>query len=200
MPELVTPDGQPVDPAAEAVNTEFARAMAADPAEPAAPPKRPEPPPAEPKRPRGRPRKEDQARVTAKAAPAAALTDKDRADGVRGLVQISAGLCLIASRATAKPDKDGVKVDNQAFKADAITLASSADDLAQACADTARADARFAAVLDRVCAVGPYGALLTAVLGVGTQIARNHRPGMAIPGTTHPADLIAGAEQPAAAA
>lgn len=197
MAELTTPDGTPVDPAAAAVNQEFARAMAADKPEPAAPPKRPDPAPAAAaeavKRPRGRPRNADRPRVDAKPA-AAVLSDDQRAQGVKGIVQIGAGVCLLASRSTATAGPDGKRIDNPAFKADAITLATAADDLAQAAVDTAKADPRFAALVDKVCAVGPYGALLSAVIGVSGQLVRNHRPAAALPGTVDRMELIRQAE------
>jgi hypothetical protein len=203
--ELVTPDGRPVEAEAAEVNREFARAMAADQPEPAAPPRRAPagpPAPAE-KRGRGRPPKSERARV-APAAAAGPLSDAERAQGVAGLVQIGSGVCLLASRAKAKTVPDGKggtrREDNPALKADAITLASNAEQLAAACAETAKHDARFAAVLDKVCAVGPYGALIGAVMGVGTQLIRNHKPSAALPGTVDPAQLLRQAETQQAAA
>lgn len=198
MAELVTPDGDPVAAEAEEVNRDFARAMATDSPEPAAPPRRPPDGPQPPARRRGRPPKDQRARTGGGAA-TGPLSDADRAQGVKGVVQVGAGLCLLASRATAKPGKDGKRADNPAFKADAITLASAADELAGACVQTARADPKFAALIDKVAGVGPYGALITCAFGISAQLARNHKPTAHFPGTTDPAELIAQAgkqEQP----
>jgi hypothetical protein len=182
--ELQTADGSAVDPGAAETEAAFAAAMAADPeaAPEAAPPKR-QPAPGEPPRRRGRPPK-DKARVTAAAAPAAALSDTQRAEGVRGLVQIAAGFAVVSSRITG----------SDAWKADAITLASSADAWAGACVQVARADPKFGRVLDRVVSAGPYGALITVAVSTTLQLARNHRPAAQLPGTTDPAELIAAAE------
>jgi len=207
-PELTDPDGNLVDAAGADTEREFARAMAADATGegPAAPPKRAAATagdPAQPAARRGRPPKAERARVEGKGskAPSGPLGDDQRAQGVKGIVQIGAGVCLLASRASARtartPDGKTVRTDNPAFKADAITLASGADDLAAACVETAKADEKFGALLDKIAAVGPYGALITAVAGIGGQIVRNHRPGVALPGTVDPAELLAEAQKPA---
>lgn len=184
MPVLETVDGSPVDapkidPAE--VDRQFSRSMAADTPESQAPPRRQ---PAavgsesDPKPKRSKPPKAEQARTT--AAPPAVLTAGERAAGVKGLAQVGAGITLLFAKATGK----------DAFKADAVTIASSADEIADACVQVANADPKFAAALDKVCAVGPYGALITVMVGVATQCARNHRPSLNIPGTIDPAELL----------
>ncbi len=181
MPTLETADGKPVDvtPDADAVNAQFAAAMADDGPDEQAPPKRqPRPADEAPKPKRGRPPKAEQARTTAKAG--TVLDDGQRAQGVKGLAQLGAGVALMLGKATGK----------QAFTADAITIASSADEIADACVQTAKADARFAAALDRVCSAGPYAALVTVGVGLASQIARNHKPSLTIPGTVDPAELL----------
>lgn len=186
MPTLLDEGGKPVDTDidADAVNRQFAAAMAATPGEGELP-KRPETPPAPeaPKPRRGRPPKAEQPRTAGKSG--SALTDDDRAAGVKGWAQILAGMCAMAGRATGSP----------AWTADAVVIASAADDIAGACVQVAHADARFAAALDKVCSVGPYGALISVGLGIGTQVLRNHRPGMELPGTVHPDQLLAAAMQ-----
>jgi hypothetical protein len=161
MPEgLATPDGTPVD--ADQVQREFARAMASPPEDDVpAPPMRPadDGPAEKPKRTR-KPRTVPP-KPTDKPGPA---IDKQRREGVGGLVQVAAGLCLVADQRT-----EGV-----AFAADALTLANSSEQLATACVATAQASPQFARVLDKVTAAGPYAALLTVALSVGGQIARNH--------------------------
>ncbi len=182
MPTLETVDGQAVAVDAEQVNREFSRAMAADPG-PAeqAPPKRqaaPEPDPEAPKPRRGRPPKAEQARTTTKGS--TVLSDGERANGVKGLAQVGAGIALLFGKATGK----------DAFKADAVTIASAAGEIADACVQTAKADPKFAAALDKVCAAGPYAALISVAVGVGSQCARNHKPDLKIPGTVDPAELL----------
>jgi hypothetical protein len=181
MPELETLDGQVVTPSSDA--------PPGGQDEQAPPPRTP---PAD-SAPGGAPRtkraynrrtpKPEQARVT-RAAPVT-LDDKQRADGVKGGVQIGAGLLLLAAKASSK---DEARAD--AFKADAVTVANNGDELAGACVQLARNDPKFAAALDRVCAAGPYAALITIAVGVGSQVARNHKPALKLPGTVPPGDLL----------
>ena len=184
MPTLETEGGKPVDVGAvdpEEVNREFAAVMAGDGPDEQAPPKRAPKTAAEadtPKPKRGRQPKAEQARTTAK--PATVLGDKERAQGVKGWAQITAGIALMFGKATGK----------DAFKADAVTIASSADEFADAAVQVAHADPKFAAALDKVCAVGPYGALISVGVGVVSQCARNHKPSLKIPGTVDPAELL----------
>jgi hypothetical protein len=180
---------------------EFAAALAKDagipapapgPAMPAPPPK-PEQPETDKtdKKPRGRRGKDNRPR-TAPAAPdaGAPLSDAQRADGVKALTQIAAAVPLMLAKATG----------HDSWRADAVTIIAGADQLADACAQAAKADARFAAALDRVCSAGPYAALITVTIGIGAQIARNHRPSLALLGTVDPGELLATVEQQEAAA
>lgn len=169
MPEgLLTSDGKPLD--VENIDQEFARAMASAPSDDI-----PAPPRLQPEEPKARARRttHDKPRTTTraprakaddKARPASAELNKQRAEGVKGLVQLSAGMCLVADQ----------RVKGDSFKADALTLSSSAESLADACVQTAIANPRFGALLDRVTNVGPYAALITVSLSVGAQLARNH--------------------------
>ena len=179
MPTLETTGGQPVAIDPDAVNQQFAASMAADtgPAEQAPPRRQPVAEGTVVKPKRGRP-KEEKARTTAR--PGTVLDDGQRAQGVKGLAQIGAGIMLLAGKATGK----------DAFKADAVTIASAADQIADACVQTAKADQRFAAALDKVCSAGPYAAMITVGVGVASQIARNHKPSLNIPGTVSPAELL----------
>lgn len=188
MPTLETPDGKPValpplDP--DAVNSAFAAAMNDDGPDEQAPPKR-QPKPAaevEPKRKAARAPKAEQARTTSK--PGTVLDNGQRANAVKGLVQVAAGGALMAGKMSGN---DQAKAD--AFRADAVTLASSAEQIADAMVQTASADPKFAQALDKVLAAGPYAALISVMFGVGTQIARNHKPSLKIPGTVDPAELV----------
>jgi hypothetical protein len=171
----VTPDGSP-----EAVRAQF-RATLDDPGpDDKQTPKRQPRQPAEDK-PKRQARAE-KSRTEAKAP--AALDDRQRSEGVKGWAQIGAAFALMASKATK----------NDAFRADAIVVASAAEDMAEACVKTAQADPKFAAALDKVCAIGPYGALVSVMVGVGSQLVRNHKPGLVIPGTVDPAEILEAAE------
>jgi hypothetical protein len=163
---LQTPGGKPVE-AAE-VERDFARAMAADTKDASdLPRKSPDADAAKtaPKR-RGRPPKAERARVisSAPAAATGAQSDAERREGVKGLVQLGAGVCALV----------GQQTDSVAFKADAVTLATASDPIAQAVSDTAAKNAQFARVVDKVTQAGPYAALIGVTFGVGVQIARNH--------------------------
>jgi hypothetical protein len=175
-PTLETLDGQTV----ETELPELAAGGDADQAPPPRPAGPPAPPPTAPTAPRrrGRPPRAEQARVTKATSPA--LDDEARAAGVRGVMQIGAGITLLAAKATGK----------DAFKADAVAIASVADDTSAACVQIAKTDPKFAAALDKVCSVGPYGALITIAAGLGAQIARNHKPDRKLPGTVHPDELL----------
>jgi hypothetical protein len=181
MPVLETESGRVVEAGAAAgIDARFSAVMADDTPDTQAPPKRPEKPPADsaPKR-RGRPPKTEQARTVA-AAPGGGLDDAARANGAAGWAQIGAGLALAFGQATG----------NRAFIADAATIAVAAPQIADACVQVAKADPRFAAALDKVCASGPYAALVSVSVSVGLQCFRNHRPGLALPGTVHPDELL----------
>jgi hypothetical protein len=113
---------------------------------------------------------------------------------MQGWAQIGGVLCAVGAKAAKQP---GLKM---ALQADAITVMSAGEDLAEACVTTAAADESFARVMDRLCALGPYAALLEVGGKITTQLVRNHKPAAALPGTMHPADIVAEAERAAAAA
>lgn len=175
MPEgLQTPEGESVK--LDAAEQEFNRAMAAPVTDYPAPPKKT---PADapyglkadgtPKRgPGGRPAKDKHDKVRAVSGPvsqqASQGQDAVRAEGVKGLVQLGAGVCLLLDQRT----------EGDAYKADALTLANSADEISRAVVETARHNARFGALVDKVCSAGPYAALVQIAFSVGAQIARNH--------------------------
>jgi hypothetical protein len=191
---IQTPEGQPVNvdiDNADRIEQDFARAMSEPAGDDKQPPKRTqklqEGTREAPRVKRGR-KPADAATAAPKAAPG--LSKAARVEGVKGLVQLGAGGCALGARAVKN---DGLKLS---LNADAITLASSADDLAEAVAATCEADEKFAHVIDRICAVGPYGALISVTLAIGTQVARNH--GVDLPGTHAPEDLLAMAETQAA--
>jgi hypothetical protein len=187
VPDLETPDGEQVESARAEINAGFDAVMNDDSPGPAAPPRRQKAAPAadagQPRAKRARPAKEDKPRTAART-PAAPLSDELRLQGAKGIVQVTAGVALIAANATG----------NMAFTADAVTIVSHGDALAEACVETAKASPAFAAALDKVCAAGPYAALIGVGVAIVTQLARNHAPSLPIPGTVHPMELL----QPAA--
>lgn len=180
MEGVETSDGKPLDLDAVKAEQDFSRVMSTPPdSDDKAPPKRREraaKPSGDTEKPRvgrspGRPSK-DAARAVA------GLSHEVRKQGMTGLAQLGAGLCAVVGNTTGQVS----------FKADAITLASNADDIGEACAATADQDERFARVVDKLCAAGPYAALIGVMVGVGSQIARNH--GLDMPGTQPPEQLI----------
>lgn len=212
MPEgVITTDGKPVDLAA--ADRDFSASMAAPSADE---PMAPAPPKLDPDAPYGlkadgtprqRPAGPGRGRKTTRntdskpPAPAAKQTSETpqaasqrRTEGIQGLAQIGAGLCLAVGKARK----------SEAFKADAMVLAQNAEPLAQACASIAADNVAFAAAIDKITAVGPYGALIAVAVPMVTQLVRNHRPGMTLPGTADPKDLVArleaATEQPEAQA
>lgn len=212
MSELRTPAGKPVDVAepVQAAGKEFARAMAAPASDSdvPAPPPRPEAPygykeDGTPKKAAGRPKSgADRARVTSQrtggAPPGPGTADPGQdariRTGMQGWAQIGGVLLAVGAKTVKEP---GTKL---ALQADAITVMSTGEDLAEACVTTAAADANFARVMDRLCALGPYAALLEVGGKLTTQLVRNHKPGAQLPGTMHPAEIVAEAERAAAAA
>jgi hypothetical protein len=193
-PTLETESGKPVDVTpvdAAAVDARFDRAMNDDGPDEQAPPKRTRRAPAadgEAAPRRARQPKEEKSRTVAN--PVATLGADARREGVKGLVQVAAVIPLAAYKATSQ----------DAYLADAKTIALNADEIADACVKTADADPRFAAVLDRVCSAGPYAALIAVAFKVGSQIARNHKPTLALPGTVDPMELLTQPETAAEAA
>jgi hypothetical protein len=188
MPSLETTDGARVDvvpPDESAATAAFTAALNDIGPDDYAPPKRQPRKTGVESTPVSKPRtsrqtKAEKSRTTAAAKPAAKLDDNARRAGVKGLAQIGAGLALMLGKATKK----------DAFTADAVTIASAADEIADACAETAQADPKFAAALDKVCAAGPYSALITVGISVMSQCARNHKPSLTIPGTIDPAEML----------
>ena len=192
MPELQTTDGEKIEAARATINADFDQAMNTDEPQAAAPPRkqpRPAAPDAPPRARRERASKDDKPRTSPRGA-VATLTDEQRRTGAKGLAQVTAGVAMVAAKATG----------NMAFAADALTLVNHGDALADACVETAKASPAFAAALDKVCAAGPYAAMIGVGVAIVSQLARNHKPALAIPGTVDPSELLAAAaEQPQAA-
>jgi hypothetical protein len=60
------------------------------------------------------------------------------------------------------------------YPADAAAIAMHAEPIGDAMAETAANDPKFAAILDRILKVGPYGALFAAVSPLALQLFANH--------------------------
>jgi hypothetical protein len=203
MPEgLTTPDGTPVTaPSAEATEQAFARAMSTEPRDapgtvpesgPPGPPRRDPDAPfgrtktGEPKKgPGGRPTQHDKPRVAAAPEVANSATSAERrktwVDGITGFAQIGAAGCLMVHQRT----------NDIAWKADALTIANTAPALAEAIADVAAQSDQLGRLLDKICSVGPYGALITVGIGLSAQLAANHGVKQATAlGALPPQDLI----------
>lgn len=84
-------------------------------------------------------------------------------DGVAGLLQIPAFILASAGRL------------NPALEYDGIAVATHTPAIAEAVHAMALEEPRVAAVLDKILSVGPYGALLGAMVPLVAQIAVNHK-------------------------
>jgi hypothetical protein len=84
-------------------------------------------------------------------------------DGVAGLLQIPAFILASAGRL------------NPALEYDGIAVATHTPAIAEAIHSVAVEEPRVAAVLDKILSVGPYGALLGALVPLVAQIAVNHK-------------------------
>lgn len=104
---------------------------------------------------------------TAKPAGATKTAGKpsgvDYRPGIIGLLQIPQFGLVMAG-----------KYVSPAYALDAVTLQLHGPSIADALHQTAIEQPAVAAILDRVLAVGPYGALLGALIPVAAQIAANH--------------------------
>lgn len=112
-------------------------------------PRRPAPP---------RPRAEKPAGSSSRRKPA----EPDYRGGINGILQMAAAPLLIA----------GTRSD--AALANAYAVTQYGPGIADALHDLAVQRPEVAAVLDRVLAAGPYGALLAAALPLAVQVATNH--------------------------
>jgi hypothetical protein len=90
-------------------------------------------------------------------------TGTDYRPGIQGLMQIPAA----ALGAMGMRDK--------AFALDGAAIAMHTPQIAEALNDLAQDNLAVAAALDKILSVGPYGAILGAVLPLVAQIAANHR-------------------------
>lgn len=87
----------------------------------------------------------------------------DYRPGLNGLVQLASMPLVMVGM--AKP----------VFLADAAAITQHGPPIVEAVNDLAHEDPRLAAVLDRVLSMGPYGALIAAVLPLGAQVLANHK-------------------------
>lgn len=98
---------------------------------------------------------------------------KDYRSGIEGIGQLAAGALFFVA------------------PADAAAVGFHTPPIAAALNDLAQQDPRVAAVLDRILAVGPYGALLAAVMPLVLQILTNHgKVPAGMLGTLEPDQLV----------
>lgn len=91
----------------------------------------------------------------------------DYTEGIAGLLSLPATALYVAGTAGKEP--------NLALIADANAIAIATPKIAVAVSDLANERPEIAAVLDKILKVGPYGALLTAVVPMVAQILANHK-------------------------
>lgn len=115
--------------------------------------KRPTPP-----RPRGRP-------PGSATKPKKAPEQKDYRTPLLGIGQLAAAPCLLAGQALKRPE----------FIADGAAITTHTPPIADAINQLAHDDPQVAAILDRLLVIGPYGALLAAIMPLVAQIVTNHR-------------------------
>lgn len=92
-------------------------------------------------------------------------TGVDYTEAVAGLLQLPAGALAAIGAGRDKPE----------FLADSVVISHYAPAIATAVSDLANDRPEVAAVLDKVLKVGPYGALLAAVMPMTVQILANHK-------------------------
>jgi hypothetical protein len=88
--------------------------------------------------------------------------------------------------------------NNKTLLADSLAVAEHGPNIASALDMLAAERPEVAAVLDRVLAVGPYGALIAAVAPLAMQVVANH--GVKLPGVPGAAEYVAQGEARFAAA
>lgn len=121
----------------------------------AKPGRKPKRAPAAPRPPSSRPASRPAARSKPKTP--------DFRPGIVGFFQLLATPFLIAGQ-----------MGNSLALADAAAIRVHAPAIADGMQTTAENDERFAAVLERVLAAGPWAAVITPVLGLGLQLGANH--------------------------
>lgn len=87
----------------------------------------------------------------------------DYRDGIAGLLQIPAFILASAGRL------------NPVLEYDGLAIAIATPNIAEAVNSLAQEEPRVAAVLDKILQVGPYGAILGALVPLAAQIAVNHK-------------------------
>lgn len=92
----------------------------------------------------------------------------DYRPGVKGLLQIGAMIPAAISRVVRNPKTKA------ACAADVVAVHMHAANIAEAAHQTALNEPRWAAVLDKLLTIGPYGLMIAAVFEFGAQVAANH--------------------------
>lgn len=97
-----------------------------------------------------------------------------RAAAKKGQPDYRPGMMGIAQMIAAPLVMIGAQRKSEALQADGLTVITHSPPVVEAINDLAHDDPRVAAILDKVMAVGPYGALVGAVIPMVTQLLRNH--------------------------
>lgn len=95
----------------------------------------------------------------------------DLTDGLKNLLGMPAGILAMVGGITGQP----------ALLADSFAVADRAEEIATAANDAARDDERLHALLERVTAMGSYGALISAMVPLALQILFNHASELPVP-------------------
>lgn len=130
----------------------------------------------------GKPRKSAPGGKRAKGAPrkAKAATQVGYEEGINGIFQMGAFALAMAG------------TNNKVMLADSLALTEHGPNIASALNMLAMERPEVAAVLDKVLAVGPYGALVAAVAPLALQVVANH--GLKVPGAVGAEEYVANAE------
>lgn len=102
-------------------------------------------------------------RKTAASSRARQTTGTDYRPGIIGLIQIPAAIL------------GGLGMKDETFALDGAALVMHSPGIAEALNDIAQDNLAVAAALDKILAVGPYGAIIGALLPLVAQIAANHK-------------------------
>jgi hypothetical protein len=116
---------------------------------------------------RPRPRAERARRAPSRARKPPVTEEPSIEDGVKGILQIPAGIALLA----------GQRMNSIPIVADGATILYYGDDFAKVTIQLAETDPRFMALLERAVKFGPYGMALSLIFAMGLQFSRNHEVG-----------------------
>lgn len=122
-----------------------------------------------------------------------AKNEPDYREALSGLLQLPAGVLAIVGGQT---DKYG-RLTHPELLADAAVIEAYTPPIVEAVNDLALQRPEVAAVLDRIVKVGPYGAIIAAVVPMAMQLLANHNVVPAgVAGTKSVSDILGVSTQP----